>query len=252
MIPVLQEVPTNEASASDFDWEQRLPNSWYARRGHRWLDRLLLCLLLPPALPLMALISLINLAAFREVRRIFFVQPRIGWRGQPFQMFKFRTMAQPRSSEMGSWESGEDVLRVTTFGRFLRNTHLDELPQLFNILRGEMSFIGPRPEMVEVEDWALESIPRFSERLAIRPGVAGLAQVTQGYTGRDTKAYARKLAINLEYIERMSLAFDLEIVLRTIVWMLRGKGWEWKPVHVDEPTVPKTVAPTVGLRRRAG
>jgi lipopolysaccharide/colanic/teichoic acid biosynthesis glycosyltransferase len=96
------------------------------------------------------------------------------------------------------------------------------------VLRGEMSFIGPRPEMLEVEQWASEHVPNFVQRLAIKPGITGLAQVTQGYTGRDVGAYAKKLAINLAYIERMSLRFDLEILARTGLWMLRGKGWDWQ------------------------
>ena len=207
--------------------EVHVPRSWYARHGHRWLDRLLLLLLLPPALPLMALIALANLLVFGDPRRILFCQPRIGWRGRPFQILKFRTMKEAGASAMGSWSNGSDHLRVTRLGRFLRNTHLDELPQLFNILFGDMSFIGPRPEMVEIEDWATAEIPEFGQRLAIRPGVAGLAQITQGYTGRDVEAYREKLAINQRYLHEMSLALDLEIVLRTIVWMVRGKGWSW-------------------------
>jgi lipopolysaccharide/colanic/teichoic acid biosynthesis glycosyltransferase len=105
---------------------------------------------------------------------------------------------------------------------------LDELPQLYNVLRGEMSFIGPRPEMVEVEAWASDQIPGFTERLAIKPGITGLAQVTQGYTPRDVDAYRRKLAINREYLATLSMSRDLGIVVRTALWMLRGRGWKWR------------------------
>lgn len=213
-----------------------MPARWYARHGHRWFDRLLLLLLLPPAIPLMIAIACANAVVFRSLRQVFYLQPRIGHRGRPFQIFKFRTMKEVGTSAMGSWSNGTDHLRVTRFGRFLRNTHLDELPQIFNILRGEMSFIGPRPEMVEVEIWASEHVPGFSERLAVRPGVAGFAQITQGYTGRSVAAYNEKLAINRDYIQRLSLGLDLSIFFRTIVWMLRGKGWEWNQVSaVLEP-----------------
>lgn len=210
-------------------WDSLLPDRWYARRGHRWLDRLLLLVVLPPALPVLGLIALANLVVFGDPRQILFLQPRVGWRGEVFHIWKFRTMKEARGTALESWSTGQDQLRVTRLGRFLRNSHLDELPQLVNILRGEMSFIGPRPEMVEIESWAAQEVPGFSDRLALRPGVAGLAQVTQGYTGRDAAAYAEKLSINRQYMEAISLRLDLEVVVRTALWMLRGKGWDWQP-----------------------
>ncbi len=191
------------------------------------MDGVLLAVLLPFALPLMFLIACGNLMVFGDPRQIFFLQPRVGWKGKTFCIVKFRTMKSTASSALGSWSSGEDHLRVTSFGKFLRNAHLDELPQLFNIITGEMSFIGPRPEMVEIESWASEEIPGFSHRLAIRPGLAGLAQITQGYTGHDVAAYSKKLDINMAYMAGMSLALDLRIVLGTMVWMVRGNGWDW-------------------------
>jgi lipopolysaccharide/colanic/teichoic acid biosynthesis glycosyltransferase len=248
------ESPAARSRRDARSWDALLPDRWYARRGHRWLDRALLVLVLPPALPVLAAISLVNLAVFGDPRRILFLQPRVGWRGEVFLIWKFRTMKEPRGTALESWSSGGDQLRVTRFGRFLRNTHLDELPQLVNILRGEMSFIGPRPEMVEVESWAAREVEGFSGRLALRPGVAGLAQVTQGYTGRDAAAYARKLEINRRYMDRISLRLDLEIVLRTAIWMLRGKGWDWQPAAAPAPTVSiaeESAAPPA-LERRAG
>ena len=122
---------------------------------------------------------------------------------------------------------------ASRLGRFLRSSHLDELPQLLNVLRGEMSFIGPRPEMVEVEEWACANVPGFLERMVIKPGITGLAQVTQGYTPRDVEAYRRKLAVNRAYLRRYGLRTDLAILARTAVWMLRGRGWKWN--HVPPP-----------------
>ncbi|MFT7487121.1 MAG: lipopolysaccharide/colanic/teichoic acid biosynthesis glycosyltransferase [Candidatus Paceibacteria bacterium] len=209
------------------DWNDFIPKGGYAQRGRRVLDWILLALLLPPALALMFVIGVANLIVFRNLSQVLFLQTRIGWRGRPFQMFKFRTMKETDETEIGSWSGGNDYLRVTQLGRILRNTHMDELPQLFNILIGEMSFIGPRPEMVEIEAWASQAISGFSERLAIRPGVAGLAQITQGYTGRDVDAYREKLEINRFYLNHMSLTLDLSIVVRTAIWMVRGKGWQW-------------------------
>ena len=208
-------------------WESLVPRRWYARRGHRCLDFFLLVVLLPFALPLMAVIAIGNWMVFGDPRQVFFMQPRVGWKGETFRIVKFRTMKATQLSSLGSWSGGEDRLRVTAFGKFLRNAHLDELPQLFNVLLGQMSFIGPRPEMVEIESWASDEIPGFSDRLAIRPGLAGLAQITQGYTGHDVAAYSKKLDINLAYMDGMSLALDLRIIVGTAVWMVRGKGWQW-------------------------
>ena len=235
--------PAPEAAAGAFvdpepiDWEQECPRSFYARHGHRALDLVLLTIALPlAAIPAFA-IALVNAVVFGDPRQILFVQERVGFRGKRFAIYKFRTMRAARESSMDSWTQGQDTLRVTRFGRFLRNAHLDELPQLLNVLKGDMSFIGPRPEMVEIEDWAASRVPGFSRRLALRPGISGYAQITQGYTGCDEEAYAEKLAINEHYLRTISLRTDLEIVLRTIVWMMRGKGWDWKPAPVDPTAV---------------
>jgi lipopolysaccharide/colanic/teichoic acid biosynthesis glycosyltransferase len=126
-----------------------------------------------------------------------------------------------------AWRGG-DKARVTAFGRLLRSTHLDELPQIINILQGEMSFIGPRPEMLEIESWAGDNIPGFEARLAIKPGITGLAQISQGYTGCDVPAYTEKLNICLDYMRRMSPWLDIQIIFGTVIWMLKGKGWHWK------------------------
>jgi lipopolysaccharide/colanic/teichoic acid biosynthesis glycosyltransferase len=121
---------------------------------------------------------------------------------------------------------GKDAARVTRFGRFLRNTHLDELPQLWNVLRGDMSLIGPRPEMLATERWAAERCPGFVERLCLKPGLTGFAQITQGYTDLgDESAYRAKLALNRRYRAELSLTTDCAILGRTVAWMLRARGW---------------------------
>lgn len=215
------------STASAPDWEALEPRTRWYRFGRPILDALLLVGTLPLAVPLVALVSLASVVAFRSWRHVFFIQARVGHRGRVFQLVKFRTMSEPKGTAFEAWSNG-DRARVTPFGRFLRSTHLDELPQLYNVLRGEMSFIGPRPEMVEVEQWAAREITGFGERLAVKPGITGLAQVTQGYTPRDVEAYRRKLAINREALASLSLAGDLSILLRTGLWMLRGRGWSWR------------------------
>ena len=216
-----------EPTPQPIDWSALEPRSLWYRIGRPALDVALLVATLPLALPLLLAVSLASAVAFRSWRRVFFVQPRVGQRGRVFSLVKFRTMSEPTGTVFEAWSNG-DRARVTPFGRFLRSTHLDELPQLYNVLRGEMSFIGPRPEMVEVEAWAAREVPGFSERLAIRPGITGLAQVTQGYTPRDVEAYRRKLSINREYLASISCAADMGILVRTALWMLRGRGWKWR------------------------
>lgn len=218
--------PLVERFEAGVDWERLEPRGWWCAWGRPLADEALLALTLPPALVLIALVTIANAIAFGGLRRAFFVQPRVGRRGQIFSLVKFRTMSEPKGTAFESWSSG-DVARVTAMGRFLRSTHLDELPQLFNVLRGEMSFIGPRPEMIEVEEWAGANVPGFIERLAIKPGITGWAQITQGYTPKDVAAYERKLALNREYLAKISLATDLGIVARTLVWMALGRGWRW-------------------------
>lgn len=217
----------HEERSTAVDWEAVTPKTWYARHGHALLDVILLIAVSIPALLLMTVIALCNLITFGHWRKIFFKQPRLGQRGHLFELYKFRTMRDATEGNFCAWREG-DKARVTAFGRLLRSTHLDELPQIINILKGEMSFIGPRPEMLEIEQWANENIPGFEERLAIKPGITGLAQISQGYTGCDVPAYTEKLNICLVYMSRMSLWLDIQIVFGTVIWMLKGKGWHWQ------------------------
>lgn len=251
------ERPAPRVPLTSAEWDKELPARWYARRGRRLLDWALMALVLPPAAAVLAAVALANLIVFRDPRQVLFVQPRMGWRNQPFRIYKFRTMREARASELDSWSSGEDRLRVTRLGRFLRNTHLDELPQLLNILKGDMGFIGPRPEMLEIEAWAAQEVEGFSSRLALRPGITGLAQITQGYTGQDADAYAEKLERNAEYMREVSLALDLQIVVRTILWMVRGRGWSWNSAGAAQQGAPEADSgagqgAVDGDRRRAG
>lgn len=218
------------------DWQSLAPQSYYARKGHRLLDIALLAIVLPLAVVPLTVVALANWIFFRRADQILFKQARVGYQGITFTIIKFRTMHAPTSDSLGSWAAGDDQARVTSLGRILRSTHLDELPQLWNVVRGEMSFIGPRPEMVEIEQWANDHIEGFTERLSIYPGLTGYAQITQGYTSCDVEAYREKLAINRHYRQRMTLRTDLEIVLRTAWWMVRGKGWAWS----QEATEPES------------
>ena len=218
-------------------WDALEPTNVYARRVRGPLLYSLALVLAVPACCLALPIVLVNWFVHRRLAHVLFSQERVGRHGRVFSILKFRTMLS---------EPGDDQSRVTRFGRFLRGTHLDELPQLLNVLAGDMALIGPRPEMVSIERWANERLPGFAERLVFRPGITGWAQITQGYTAaQDEAAYARKLAINSAYRERLSLGTDLEIVFRTALWMLLGRGWKWKPAEelTDDRAEQRQAAP---------
>ena len=215
--------------ADRIEWDALAPRGAYARYGAPCLQAVLLAVCIPLGLVLALPVAAANAICQRSLHRVLFAQERIGRRGRPFRILKFRTMCEVHSSQFESWGGGREQLRVTRFGRFLRNSHLDELPQLVNVLRGEMNLIGPRPEMREIEDWAASEVPGFSERLAVRPGITGLAQVTQGYVGRDAPGYAGKHALGMRYLREKSLGLDLWILARTAATMLRLRGWRWDP-----------------------
>lgn len=144
---------------------------------------------------------------------IIFKQERIGLHNKPFQMYKFRTMkVQKPTNEEKEWTTKDDP-RVTKVGRFLRRTSIDELPQLFNILKGDMSVVGPRPERPQFVDKFKEEIPRYMVKHQVRPGLTGWAQIN-GYRG-DT-SIKRRIEYDIFYIENWTMSFDIKIMFLTI------------------------------------
>lgn len=202
-----------------------LPNHAY-RRVKRLLDLIAAILLLPLLLIPMSIIA--TIIAFDSPGGVLFRQERMGYRGQTFRMIKFRSM-RPRGvidDEHGAREDAmtrSDDDRITRIGRILRRTRLDELPQIFNILRGEMSWIGPRPEAVPLSRWYESEIPFYSYRHIVRPGISGWAQVQQGHV-TDLDAITQKLAYDFYYIKYFSAWLDIIIALRTIPTMIGGYG----------------------------
>jgi lipopolysaccharide/colanic/teichoic acid biosynthesis glycosyltransferase len=144
-------------------------------------------------------------------RPVFFRQVRIGWRDRPFTLVKFRTMRAPRPGEVWFLSDQE---RLTRLGRFLRTTSLDELPELWNVLRGEMSLVGPRPLLPE---YLGEYTSEERRRHDVRPGLTGWAVVN----GRNTLPFRERLRLDVWYVDHASLALDLLIVARTIALVLR-------------------------------
>ena len=153
---------------------------------------------------------------------IFFRQTRVGLGGRNFTVYKFRTMRMDAEAAGAKWATKDDP-RVTRVGMYMRKTRLDEVPQLWNVLRGDMGFVGPRPERPEFVPWLSENIPYFDLRHMIRPGLTGWAQVRFGY-GATLEESREKLEYDLYYIKHMSLGLDLLIMFETIKTILRRRG----------------------------
>ncbi len=153
---------------------------------------------------------------------IFFGQKRVGLNDRIFTVYKFRTMVVDAEADGAKWATKNDP-RVTRIGRFMRKTRLDEVPQLWNVLRGDMSFVGPRPERPEFVSWLSQEIPFYHVRTLIRPGLTGWAQIRYGY-GATLAESREKLAYDLYYVKHQTLGLDLLIMFETIKTILRRRG----------------------------
>jgi sugar transferase (PEP-CTERM system associated) len=172
-------------------------------------------------LPLMVLAAL----AIRLTSRgpVLYRQTRVGRNGVPFTLYKFRSMRHNAEAETGAVWAAKDDARVTRVGRWLRRLRIDELPQLWNVLRGEMSMVGPRPERPEFVQKLSEQIPYYRQRHCVRPGITGWAQINHKY-GDTLEDSIAKLEYDLYYIKHISLALDLYIIFQTLKTMLRLRG----------------------------
>jgi lipopolysaccharide/colanic/teichoic acid biosynthesis glycosyltransferase len=172
------------------------------------------------ASPLLALAALAIKAESRGP--VLFQQMRVGLAGTSFRLWKLRSMVES-AEDTGPALAERGDLRITRVGRLLRRTRIDEVPQLWNVLRGDMSIVGPRPERPEFYDELVGRYPLFRHRLAVRPGLTGWAQVQQGYVN-DWEGFGIKLSYDLFYLKRRCLALDARVMWRTAWEMLRLKG----------------------------
>ncbi len=187
----------------------------------RSFDVLASLMLLAVALPLM-LVAMIAIV-LESGRPVFYRQERVGQGGVPFTILKLRTMVQDAEKDGTPRWAGQNDARITTVGAILRRTRIDELPQLFNVLRGDMSFVGPRPERPYFVRQLLEEIPYYDVRHSVKPGVTGWSQVRYPY-GASVEDALAKLQYDLYYVKNHSLFLDLLILIETVQVVLLGKG----------------------------
>jgi lipopolysaccharide/colanic/teichoic acid biosynthesis glycosyltransferase len=185
------------------------------------VERIAAAILLLPGIPLIGLLVLIVRLHSRGPG--IYRQMRLGKSGRVFEMYKIRTMRHDAERKTGPvWAKHHDA-RITSLGRFLRKVHLDELPQLINVMKNEMSLIGPRPERPEIAAALVRSIPKYVDRLAVHPGITGLAQINlpPDLTVEDVR---RKLVLDMKYIREASLWLDVRIFMSTFVRLLGLPG----------------------------
>lgn len=235
-MPVLYERITGRVpvGAVGENWSVMLPLDETGVRPWPLLKSVMDYLLaLPGVLILALLLPFIALFIRLDSRGdVFYFQQRVGRNGRPFRMLKFRTMVQDAELDTGAVFAQEDDPRITRAGRFLRRTHLDELPQLVNILRGEMSLVGPRPERPEHVEHLAREIPFYGIRQLLLPGVTGWAQVHQDYAADVDETWI-KLQYDLYYVRHHSFLLDVEILLRTLGRVLDSRQYRQDAVPVS-------------------
>lgn len=195
-----------------------LPSKFYS--GLKLLvDVLFAFILLPLLLPIMLFTA--TLIKLDSKGPALFIQERVGYRGKSFKVYKFRSMRCDLKGK--GFTEGDNDPRITRVGKVIRKFRLDELPQLFNVIKGEMSFIGPRPESKELSNWYEKDVPFFAYRHVVRPGISGWAQVNQGYAA-EVEGMKTKLQYDFYYIKNFSLWLDILIVFKTIHTIFTGFG----------------------------
>ena len=194
---------------------------WLRTLVKRTFDLVVATSLLLVTLPVMAIAALA--IALESGAPIIYRQERVGFRGRIFTVFKFRSMGlDAERGGQARWAVARDP-RVTRVGRVIRRLRIDELPQLFNVLRGEMSFVGPRPERPEFVEMLTGQVPFYAVRHSVKPGLTGWAQVRYSY-GASVEQSVRKLEYDLYYVKNHTLLLDVLVLLETVRVVLLGEG----------------------------
>ena len=200
----------------------------YLWRDKGWYDEAKRCIdvfgsgfLLALFCPLMATVALLIKAT--SAGPVFYTQTRLTKAGRIFTIYKFRTMRTDAEAQTGAVLAESNDPRITRIGKLLRLTRIDELPQLINVLIGDMSLIGPRPERPEIAEKLAAELPLFHRRLEVNAGLTGLAQVDAGYAS-EVDSYKHKLDLDIFYVDNRSFVLDVKILWRTIFVTLSGSG----------------------------
>ncbi|WP_063650782.1 sugar transferase [Aliivibrio fischeri] len=196
-----------------------IPNPIYHGVKRVW-ESLLIIAFFPITLPVMLITTI--LIKLENPGPAMFIQERVGQGGKTFKIYKFRSMTVKQPGDEDKFATAEQA-RVTKIGKIIRKVRIDELPQFFNVLKGEMSLIGPRPEQESFVKQFEQEIPFYGYRHMVKPGITGWAQTVQGYAD-DTDSTREKLAHDLYYIKHLSFWLDMNIVLKTIKTMMTGFG----------------------------
>jgi len=214
-------VPIESLKASWLIYGNGFRQGWLRNAVKRAFDVVVVAILLPIALPMMAIVAIA--VGFDGGAPIIYRQDRVGRGGRVFTLLKFRSMTHDAEKDgKAAWARLNDA-RITKVGRFMRRTRIDELPQLINVLRGEMSFVGPRPERPQFVATLTEKIPFYGVRHSVKPGLTGWAQVRYSYGGNIEEA-VKKLEYDLYYVKNHSLLLDLLVFVKTVKVVLLGEG----------------------------
>ena len=217
----LGKLPLTELERTGMWFDIRDLHEQYYPRLKRLMDVVVALLVIPVALVVMPVVMIANW--FGNRGPLLFSQERVGHKGRTFRIHKFRSMLpNERVDGRGEWTAENDP-RITPVGRLLRRTHLDELPQIFNVLVGDLSIVGPRPEQAHYVHELTEKIPFYGLRHAVRPGMTGWAQVKYPY-GSSVADAMEKLQYDLYYLRHQSLTLDVRVCVRTFASILFGKG----------------------------
>lgn len=214
-------IPIDSLRPSTLVFSEGFKRPFWIRPLKRLLDILFTSIGLVISLPLSLIVAI--LIKLESKGPIFYIQERIGENGKVFRLIKFRSMKADAEAQTGPVWAEEKDPRTTKVGAILRFLRIDEIPQMINVLMGEMSFVGPRPERPPFVEMLRKKIPYYDLRLSIKPGITGWAQIKYQY-GSSKEDAAEKLQYDLYYIKHLSLLFDLSILFETVHVVLTGKG----------------------------
>ena len=195
--------------------------SWLRRKLKRATDVVLSLILIVVLGPLLLLVAV--LIKMDSKGSVLFTQKRVGAHRKPYRVYKFRSMVQGAEAETGPVWAQTDDTRITRVGKYIRRWRIDEFPQLFNVIKGQMSFVGPRPEREFFVEELEKEIPFYGERFSVKPGVTGWAQVCYHY-GSSLEDAKKKLEYDLFYIKNMSFLMDLMVIMKTVKTVMFGEG----------------------------